>query len=624
MNKRLLVGLLISTMIGRGLVMAQVKVNPLNWWVGMKTPDLQLMVYAPAVGKTSVKLKPYAGVRLKQVHTVENDNYLFIDLVIAPTAKPGSLHVEFTGSRHYTMDYELKQKDPRDGTTRIQGVTSKDLVYMLMPDRFSNGDVSNDVVKVLRDTVCNPDSMWLRHGGDIRGVQNHLDYLSDLGATAVWLTPVIENDMPISHDDKGNRHADYHGYSFTDQYQVDRRFGGNKAYTELIETAHKKGLKIIQDAVYNHVGLYHWTVQDLPMKDWLNQWPSYTNTSYKDQAVYDPHGSVIDKRLAIEGWFTPMMPDMNQKNPYVRNYLLQYAIWATEFFGVDGWRVDTYFYSDPVFLNAVNAALEKEFPHITVFGETWVNTVTSAAYLSQNNLDVPFKHNLQGVVDFPLFFAMLDGLNQPYGWNDGVNKVYTTLAQDLLYKNPYRNCIMLDNHDLDRIFSVVGERMDKFKMGIGWLMTLRGIPQLYYGTEILMKNFKNPTDAMVRMDFPGGWPGDTINKFVPSGRTAQENEAFNYIRTLAQYRKKTTALTTGKLMQFAPDNGVYVYFRYDDQKTIMVVSNTSDQEQPMKMDHFAERTKGFSKGTDVVSGATQVLGDWKVPAKATWILELKQ
>lgn len=594
----------------------EVKVNPLNWWTGMQDPDLQLMLYAPGIGGTTPRLAAYPGVTVKAVHPVENRNYLFVDVDISKEAKPGSLHFVFSGGgKQYAIDYVLKAKDPGDGTTRVQGVTDKDLIYMLMPDRFANGDPSNDIVRGMRDTTVEKDSANYRHGGDLKGVQDHLDYIQDMGMTTIWMTPVNENDMPLGG--RESHYSSYHGYAFTDQYQVDRRFGGNGAYTALSEAIHHKGMKLIQDAVYNHIGSYHWTVVDMPMKDWLNQWPEYTNTNYKVEPLVDPYSSAADRRKTVDGWFVRSMPDLNQRNPYVRRYLTEYAIWATETYGVDGWRVDTWFYSDREFLNQVNAALVREFPRITMFGEVWVGTVAEAAYFCQNNLDVPYKPNLQGVVDFNVCFSMQEALRK----DGNPEHLYSTLAQDFLYKNPYRNCIMLDNHDMDRFYGIAAD-LDRFKMGIAWLLTLRGIPEMYYGTEILMHGLKKDGDGALRENFPGGWPGDDTSKFVAAGRTPDEQEAFSFIRALARYRQHSSALTTGKLMQYTPFDGVYVYFRYDAHQTLMVIANTSDNAQSLSGDRFSERTTGFSSGRDVVSGASFSLSGFSVAAHHVMVLEL--
>jgi glycosidase len=403
---------------------------------------------------------------------------------------------------------------------------------------------------------------------------------------------------------------------------VDKRFGGNTAYKNLIDAAHKKGLKIMQDAVYNHVGNDHFFIKDLPMKDWVHQWPQYTNTSYKEQPLVDPYAADIDRKTVVDGWFTPFMPDLDQSNPYVSNFLVQHAIWTVEEFGIDGWRVDTYFYSDKVFLNRVNDALLSEYPAITVVGENSMPAVVNSAYFTKNNIAFPFQHNLMGTLDFPMTYAMLDALRQDFGWNDGVSKLYSTLAQDGVYKDPMRNSIFLDNHDFDRMYSVIGEDFNKYKMGISWLLTLRGIPHLYYGTEILMKNFKNPTDAEVRRDFPGGWANDRENKFLAANRTAQENEAFNYMKSLAAFRKNSSAIKTGKLMQFVPQDGVYVYFRYDNNQTVMVIANTAKEDRKISFERFTERTKGFTKYKDVIAGSVAELKDFALGSYQTKVLEL--
>ncbi|HYM95399.1 MAG TPA: glycoside hydrolase family 13 protein, partial [Chitinophagaceae bacterium] len=599
-------------------------VYPTNWWVGMKWNHVQLMVRSQGI-KTSVQNAEinYPGVKLIKVNRVESPNYLFLDLSIAANTKPGIFKIKFNRINYQPLwvNYELKSKNKEDGKTRVQGVTSKDLIYLLMPDRFANGDTTNDFFTDMRDTGHDRNNPFDRHGGDLKGVMDHLDYLKDLGITTIWMTPVVENDMARTREG-GSSRSTYHGYAFTDQYNVDKRFGGNAMYKKMVEASHAKGLKVIQDAVYNHVGIDHWFIRDMPMKDWVNQWPKYTNSSYKDQPLIDPYASQYDKKLSVDGWFTRFMPDLNQRNPYVANFLIQYAIWATEEFGIDGWRVDTYFYNDSLFLNNINDALAKEFPKLTVFGEVLVSTVADNAYFGQNNFDVPFKHNLQGVTDYSLTVSMLDGLVQPFGWDNGVSKVYSRLAQDFVFKDPNRNCIFLDNHDLDRFYSVMGEDFDKFKMGINWLLTLRGIPEIYYGTEILMKNFKRPSDAEVRKDFPGGWPNDTVNKFLASGRTEKENNAFNYISNLAHFRQTSSAITSGRLMQYVPVNGVYVYFRYDAKQTIMVISNTGSKEMKMDWDRFSERLNGFSQIRNVITGQTQALNGFEIKPKESFVFEL--
>ena len=607
----------------------QINIYPTHWWIGMKNPNLQLIIHqeniagkVPIYKLSAAGMKLAEGVTLKAINRVENPNYLFLDLVIDKNAKPGERIFSFgPPSNNFKIKYELKTRNQENGKTRIQGVTQSDLIYLLIPDRFANGDPSNDFFNDMRDTGHDRHNSFDRHGGDLKGIEDHLDYLKQLGVTAIWPTPVVENDMTRTIEG-GTSRSTYHGYAFTDQYHIDRRLGGNEAYKRLVDAAHAKGLKFMQDAVYNHLGQDHWSIRDMPMKDWVNQWPSYTNTSYKDQPIIDPYASAIDRKIAVSGWFTPFLVDLNQQNPYVSKFLIQYAIWATEEFGIDGWRVDTYFYSDEVFLNKINEALAKEFPKLTVFGETLVPSIINAAYFSQNNFNIPFKHNCPGVTDFPLCNALLDALRQPFGGNEGVNRLYSTLAQDIVYKDPTRNCIFLDNHDLDRVYSIIGEDFNKYKMAINWLLTLRGIPQLYYGTEILMKNFKNPSDAEVRKDFPGGWKEDPVNKFAKEGRTAKEQEAFAYVAALANFRKTSSAITKGKLMQFTPKDGLYVYFRYDAMQTVMVITNTGSKPISPDWNMYNERTGGFSKMKNTITGEFLPLKGFEIKPNESFLFEL--
>jgi glycosidase len=570
---------------------------------------------------------PYAGVKMVKQSKVENANYLFIDLLIDKTAKPGKLKFRIENLQSpeaiafKQFEFELKGRSTGNGKTRVKGVNASDFVYLMIPDRFANGDPSNDVIPEYREQANDRTNKFARHGGDFKGITDHLDYFNQLGVTTIWMTPVIENNTSLMHE-WGNNIAGYHGYWFTDHYQVDKRFGGNAGYKKFCDDLHAKGMKVIQDAVYNHVSKQHWSVLDPPTKDWINNWPKFTTPNHREEVLFDPYASAYDKKIMLDGWFTDHLPDLNQRNPFVANFLIQHAIWTTEEYGIDGWRVDTYKYCDEQFLNNVNVALEKEFPTITVFGEAWVNTIMGNAYFTRNNINSPFKHNAQGVIDFQTCFAILAGMNEPFGWTNGINKIYMTMAQDVVYKDPMNNCIFMDNHDMDRVFSVVGEDWNKLKMGINWLLTLRGIPQFYYGTEILMKNFKATTDAMVREDFPGGWKDDVANKFTAAGRTDKENEAFNYTCALGTFRKKSSAITTGKLMQFIPKDGVYIYFRYDSKQTVMVLSNTGDK--PVKPDWtiYSERTKGFSKARDVVSGQSRALEGLEIQPKESVVFEL--
>jgi glycosidase len=595
----------------------EVKIYPSNWWAGMKTNSIQLMLHGNSIGNANVSTN-YTGLTIKKVQPVENKNYLFVDVTLSPVIVPGNANiiVNVNGQKQ-TISFPILQRRKGRGETFAQGVRSQDFIYLLMPDRFSNGEESNDRIAGLKDQSLNRDSIYLRHGGDLQGVIDHLDYLKDLGVTTLWMTPVLQNDMPDRTE---------HGYAITDHYTVEPRLGGEAMYKKLSDELHKRGMKLIQDAVYNHVGLYHFTVQDQPMKNWLNQWPSYTNTTYKDQVLFDPYASQKDKNQMSNGWFTRMMPDMNQNNPYVANFLIQHAIWSVENFGVDGWRIDTYIYNDLNFMNRCNAALYNEYPKMTMFGETWVHGVLSQAYFTRNKMNVSFKSNLTGVTDFQTnLYGIAPAMNQPFGWTEGVNKLYSTLSQDLIYEDAYNNVNFLDNHDQTRFLTQVGDDVTKLKTGLMWLLTARGIPQMYYGTEILMKGSTSPYDGNVRLDFKGGWKNDTENKFLSSGRTAKENEMFDLVKTVANFRKNSSALTTGKFMQYVPQDGLYVYFRYDDKQTIMCVMNTDTKERSLNFSEYSERTKTFNAAKNIVTGNSITISSAVIiPSYEMLILELNK
>jgi len=588
---------------------------PTNWWVGMKWNKVQVMIHGDAIANAGKGYSiSYPGVKIEKVNKVENTNYIFLDLSIAPATKPGLVKIKVNRlNSSFDIPFEIKPRRTGNGTSFAQGVTSKDFMYLIMPDRFSNGDESNDRVPGMRDQSLRRDTVFNRHGGDLKGIQNHLDYLQSLGVTALWLNPVIENDM----DDRTE-----HGYAFTDHYKIDRRLGGEKAYQELIDAMHKKGMKMIQDAVYNHIGIRHVTVEDPPMKDWLHQWPEYTNTTYKEQTIFDPYASASDRKRMVDGWFTKQMPDINQSNPYVANFLIQHAIWTVEEFGIDGWRIDTYAYNDLPFMNRCNQALMDEYPKLTLFGETWYHGVPNQSYFVQNNLKLPFNSNLQAATDFQTLWGISDALTKDFGWTDGVNRLYTILSQDFVYKDPMRNVLFLDNHDMNRFFSVVNEDVEKYKTAINWLLTCRGIPQTYYGDEIAVSGLTSPSDGYVRLDFPGGWKGDAQNKFTKEGRNAKENEIWNHMATLANYRKQSSAITTGKMMQFVPEDGVYVYFRYDDKQTVMVIMNTAKENKSITLKRFEERTKGFSKMKNIITGVVSDLKDFNLDSYKSSVFEL--
>jgi neopullulanase len=595
-----------------------IEVYPPNWWVGMKLNTVQVLLRStdPTFNKQVFAVN-YSGVSIVKSHLFENGKYQALDVVVSPDAKPGVVTFSgVNGKKKSKITWQLNARRQGNGSDFAAGVTSSDFIYLIMPDRFSSGDSKNDKIIGMRDQTLNRDSIFHRHGGDLRGIINHIDYLKNLGVTVIWNMPVLENDRSERTE---------HGYGFTNQYKIDPRFGGHAAYRQLSDSLHKHGLKLVQDAVYNHVDIDHILFKEKPSKNWFHDWSTYTGTSYKDQPLYDPYGSTADRKITIDGWFTPLMPDLDQSNPFVANYLIQHAVWSVEEFGVDGWRVDTYLYNDLNFMNRCNATLYAEYPKLTIFGELWVHGVPSQSYFVENKVEAPFKSNLQGATDFQTRdYGIIPALTQPFGWTEGVNKLYTTLAFDYLYKDPTRNVLFLDNHDVSRFFSVVGEDVAKQKMGIQWLLTCRGIPQMYYGTEIIMKGFTNP-DGWVRLDFPGGWTGDKKSAFTGVGLTESEASVQALVKKLANYRKQSTALKTGKMMQYVPKDGLYVYFRYDDQQTVMCVMNTGDKPMDVDFANYRERTSAFSTAIDVMgSSAFDLSAKTKIPTKTMWVLELKR
>lgn len=548
MNKILFAALLL--IFSTASAAQQPDVFPPHWWTGMQQDSIQLLFKSNdgPIGQAQISASG-SGLQVDRIYRFSNPNYVGVDVIIGPDATPGPFTFSLrTGKKTIKANWELKA---RRTSPKAQGVTSSDLIYLIMPDRFSNGDPSNDKVKGMKDQSLNRDSIFLRHGGDLQGIINHLDYLEALGVTTLWLMPVWENDMPQRSE---------HGYAITNHYKVDPRLGTSATYHQLADALHQRNMKLIQDAVYNHVGKFHFLAADPPDKNWLHQWPTYTNTTYKDAPLIDPYADSSDIKRVQDGWFTPFMPDLNQHNPHVQKFLIQHAIWSVEEFGVDGFRIDTYLYNDLTFMNKCNQALLDQYPTLSIFGETWVHGVVNQAYFCRNRLQTSFKSNLPGVTDFQTnMYGIVPAVNEPFGWTSGVNKLYLTLSNDLIYEDPMKNVVFLDNHDMTRFFSTVGEDVAKLKIGVAWLLTTRGIPQLYYGTEVLMKGVANP-DGYVRLDFPGGWKNDTKNKFLAEGRSKEESEVFEWVSKLANFRKQSAALRTGTMTQFVPEDGFYIFF----------------------------------------------------------------
>lgn len=598
MFKHVLVGIVIIFGNLQTLKADKIKrVDPVFWWAGMHNPLLELMVYHPGIADFSVQFN-YEGVELKKYSRLKSNDYLFVSLHISPEAKPGSFDITFKkGKTQHQLSYTLLQRENAETSVK-RGVRSSDFIYLIMPDRFCNGDYSNDIVKGTNEASINRDSMYWRHGGDLKGVLEKLDYLQDLGVTAVWLNPVQENNQPKTS---------YHGYAITDHYTIDPRLGTNETYKALGASLHKRGMKLIMDIVPNHIGNCHWWYKNIPDSNWVNWWPKFTRTNYRAPLMLDPYASEREKELFSNGWFDTHMPDLNQKDPYLARYLTQSYIWWAEYAGVDDFRIDTYSYPDQEYMQTMVSEILMEYPSMNMFGEIWEHSVPIQSFFSAGNPARKFNTRLPSVIDFQIYKAINEALTGTFSWTDGISKLYYTLSEDYLYEQPLRNVNFLDNHDLSRFYSVVGEDERKFKIGVGLLMTLRGIPSMYYGTEILMKGFSNP-DGLVRSDFEGGWKADNQDRFTELGRNDAENRAFNYVRKLARWRAGNTAVHNGKLMQFIPEKGVYTFCRYDAKNTVLVIVNASNEKADwINAEKVDEVLKGKRNGLDIISGKTIAL-----------------
>lgn len=589
------------------------RVEPAFWWVGMKNPNLQLIVHGKDISKSEVSLS-YSGIKLKTITKVSNPNYLFLDLEISKDAKAGSFPIEFKiGKKSQTYTYQLKART--FSKNKHQGFSSADAIYLVMPDRFANGNPDNDNVAGMLETLDRKDHFG-RHGGDLKGVANHLDYIADLGFTTLWLNPALENDMPKQS---------YHGYAITDFYKVDPRMGSNEEYAQLVETCHQKGLKVIMDMVVNHCGTNYYFIKDLPTEDWVHQFPEFTRSSYRGVTQIDPYRAESDFNIMLKGWFDTTMADLNQENPLVATYLIQNTIWWIEYSGIDGIRMDTYSYPYKAFLANWAKAVFDEYPQFNIVGEVWEYLATTQAHWLKGYGDNPdgYESHLPSVTDFVLAQALGEAFKEEEGWDRGVSRLYYTLTQDRIYPNANGLVTFLDNHDVARYFTVVGEDPRKLKMGIATLLTTRGIPQIYYGTELLMTG--NGHDE-VREEFPGGWADHPKSAFTKEGRTDTQNEMFDYMQALLQWRKNTPVVYQGKLMHYVPENGVYVYFRYDANHCVMVVLNNSpDKTQTISTQRYQQRMQGYTKATDILNGIMiNDLSQLTIPAKSALVLELKK
>ncbi|HTX88714.1 MAG TPA: glycoside hydrolase family 13 protein [Bacteroidales bacterium] len=567
--------------------------EPPFWWTGFKNPELQILVHGKNITRATVTFN-YPGVLLEQVERTENPNYLFLDLKISAAARPGFFNIFFKRNDSTIAIYPYTLRDRLTGSSRRKGFSSADVIYLITPDRFANGDPSNDSVPGLRQGVNRSDPNG-RHGGDIKGILDHLDYIKDLGATAIWINPLLENDM-LKYS--------YHGYSTTDYYKTDPRFGSNADYLALSDAIHKRGMKLIMDMVFNHCGSYHWWMNDLPSPDWINQFPEYTRSSFRSSSQLDPYASQYDSIEFVKGWFDKTMPDLNQHNPFVAKYLIQNSIWWIEYAGLDGIRQDTYPYCFRDFMADWDRAVLTEYPDFNIVGECWATYPASIAYWQKDALNRDHYNSwLPSVFDFAMYDALRLGFMEKDGWSTGISRLYEILYQDFSYPDPSHIVVFADSHDVNRYYDAQGNDIRKVKMGLAFILTTRGIPEIYYGTEVLMTTGADKGDGFKRRDFPGGWPGDAVNAFVAKGRTPDQNDMFNWLETLLNWRKGKDVIHTGKLTQFVPRDGIYVYFRYNESDTVMVIMNNNETDsKTIDRNAYQEFLKGFQGGREVISG----------------------
>jgi len=586
--------------------------DPPSWFTGMKENAVQLMVYGKGIGAFEVKTD-YPGVSVTTLIRTESPNYLFVNLNISDETRPGTVRLTFiNGKKQLTHDYPLYERPA--GPAR--GFNSSDVIYLLMPDRFANGDTTNDNVAGMTEQL-NRSNPGGRHGGDLRGISDNLDYLSDLGVTGIWLNPFLENNQ---------QRSSYHGYSTTDYYKSDPRYGSNEEFRELVAEAHKRGMKVVMDMIFNHIGSFHWWMKDLPSKDWIHQFDEFTRTNYRASTYMDPYASESDKMLMEKGWFDVTMPDLNQSNPLVETYLIQTSLWWIAFSDLDGIRMDTHPYPQPDMMARWAKRVEEEFPGFFIVGEVWYDDPALSSYWALNKVNHDgYRSNLPSLTDLPLCFATHRAFEGKLNPTDALSKLYNMLSQDFLYPEPLRNVIFLDNHDMTRFFTQTGKSLEVYKMGLSYIMTTRGIPQLYYGTEIVMDGDKSRGDGYLREDFPGGWPGDTKNAFTGSEMTEMEKDALDFTKKVLNWRKGKEVIHTGKLKHYIPNDGVYVYFRYNDSESVMVVINNNDTEsKTVQKAKYAESLSGFTKGFDIITGRpVDDLASFEIGPKTAMIIELK-
>ena len=608
----------LSLLLIFSMVFSQIqKVEPAFWWKGMKNPELQILLYGKNIANSQIELSD--NIQIKNIQKVENPNYVFITINTNEiNSERFKINQKIKNKVVASYNYELKTR--KLNSANRESYTSKDVMYLIMPDRFANGDESNDSVPQLTEKANRNDRNG-RHGGDLKGIINNLDYLHNLGATTLWLTPVCEDN---------EKAYTYHGYAQTDLYKIDARYGTNEEYRELSTELKKRDMKLVKDYVTNHWGVSHWLIQDLPTKDWIHWFEDGKNgfkrSNYRTNSQMNPYAADVDKNVALDGWFDTTMPDLNQSNPLVLKYLIQNAIWWIEYAQLDGYRVDTYPYNDKDGMAKWCKAITDEYPNFNIVGETWMYDPAQIAFWQKDSKVGEIENynsNLPSVMDFMLYENLPKALQEEENWDKGMIRLYNSFASDFLFPNPKNMMVFFENHDTPRINEMFNGNSAYYKLALTIVSTIRGIPQLYYGSEIGMRGDKNKGDADIRRDFPGGWKGDAQNAFV--SRTPEQNEFFDYTQKLLNWRKSKDVIHNGKTKNFSPEKNVYVYFRYNDEEKVMVVINSSDKEQTIEMNRFQEMVPSSFTAKDVMKDAEIQIKDLlTIPAKSSLILEINK
>ena len=591
------------------------RIEPPFWYAGMNNPELQIMFYGKNIAQFQVSVSN--SLPITNVKKTENPNYLFVT-IDTKNVKATDCFFTFKSktSSTFTQKYSLKKR--RENSAQRQSYDSSDMMYLIMPDRFANGKKNNDSNELTFEKY-NRSLPGGRHGGDIQGIINHLDYLQELGVTAVWNTPLCEDN---------EENFSYHTYAQSDVYKIDPRYGTNEDYARLASELHKRKMKLVMDYVTNHWGAAHWMMKDLPTQDWIHQFETFTQTNHKRTTINDINASKIDTKICMDGWFAPTMPDLNQSNPLMLNYLIQNAIWWIEYADLDGFRVDTYNYSDPEGIAKWTKAITNEYPNFNIVGEVWMQNQAQIAYWQKDSKIAAIQNYnsyLPSVMDFTLLGSLGSVFNEDDGsWDKGMVKIYDNFSNDFLYPNINNLLIFAENHDTQRVNHVYDNDIRKYKMAMTILATVRGIPQLYYGSEIGMSGNKDKGDADIRQDFPGGWEGDANNAFTKEGRTEMQNEYFDFTSKLFNWRKTKSAVHFGKMTHYIPENNVYVYFRYNTTDNVMVLINNSNETKAINTTRFAENIGNHKTGNDVFTEQNiDITKEITLEPKSVLILELK-